>query len=486
MKILFVVWELAPFFQLGGLGDVARSLPKALFSQGVDVRVILPFYKALKLQGQTKKTVKKIVINYAGKKSIVNIFEIHFLKSKIPVYLIQNEDYLSIPDRETFAFFNFAVIEIMKKNSLNWLPDIIHCNDHHTGLIPLLVKHHGLEFKTVLTIHNLMHKGESDIDTIEKIGLKADTCRLLDWEIKRKKVSFLLEGLVHADIINAVSPTYAKEILTEEYGVGLDEYLEEMRDKLHGILNGIDYDTRNPAVDRDLIYKFNVDGKNPDIKQKLYSFVEGKKLNKAFLQEKLGFEVTERKPLIGFIGRLDSNQKGLDIIHKMLRRIDLSKFQFVFLGSGEKDWEERFKWLSSFYPKSIHCTFEFDKRLASQIYAGSDFLIIPSKFEPCGLIQMIAMRYGTLPVARATGGLKDSIENNRDGYLFKKYTSYELERRLMTAINVWKFSKKRHTLMIENAMRKDFSWEVSAKRYIDLYQELIDSRSKSIPKPSRQ
>jgi starch synthase len=479
MRVLFAVWELAPFFQVGGLGDVARSLPKALFTLGIDIRVILPFYKALKLQGQRRKLVAQISIKYAGKNSSINIYKISFVKSKVPVYLLENDEYLSIPSKETFAFFNLTIIEIIKKNYLDWIPEIIHCNDHHTGFIPLLIKHNNLPIKTLFTIHNLQHKGESEIDTVENMNIHPEKCRLLEWEIKRKRVNFLLEGLVHADYINAVSPTYAKEILTEEYGAGLDEILRDMKDKLFGILNGIDYDSRDPVKDKSLIYHYGSSEPSTN-DDKIYSNLEGKRLNKAFLQDKLGFEVTDKKPLIGFIGRLDGGQKGLEIIHKMLRRIDLTKFQFVFLGAGEKDWEERFNWLYSFYPKSIHCTFEFDKRLATQIYAGSDFLIIPSKFEPCGLIQMNAMRYGSIPVARATGGLKDSINDNQDGYLFKKYTSYDLEKRLMEAINVWRNDKKKHDMMIERAMDKDFSWVLSAKRYIDLYQKLINSNGSTI------
>lgn len=479
MRVLFAVWELAPFFQVGGLGDVARSLPKALFALGIDIRVILPFYKALKLQGQRRKLVKQIVVKYAGKDEKVNIYKISFVKSKVPVYLLENDEYLSIPSKETFAFFDLAIIETVKNNHLDWIPEIIHCNDHHTGFVPLLVKHNNLKIKTILTIHNLQHKGESDIETVENMDIHPEKCRLLEWEIKRKRVNFLLEGLVHADYINAVSPTYAKEILTEEYGAGFDEMLREMKDKLYGILNGIDYDSRNPESDKSLIYHYGLKA-NLTKENKVYSYLEGKRLNKAFLQDKLGFEVTDKKPLIGFIGRLDGGQKGLEIIHKMLRRIDLTKFQFVFLGAGEKDWEERFNWLYSFYPKSIYCSFEFDKRLATQIYAGSDFLIIPSKFEPCGLIQMIAMRYGSVPVARSTGGLKDSINDNEDGYLFKKYTSYELEKCLMKAVDVWRNNKKKHDLMIERAMAKDFSWFASARKYIDLYQKLINENGNAV------
>lgn len=473
MRVLFAVWELAPFFQVGGLGDVAKSLPKALSQCDIDIRVVLPFYKAFKLRGQRRKLMKRMSVKFDDRDYAVNIYRVSFVNSKVPVYLLENEEFLSIPSKNTFAFFDLAVITAIKNNDFDWQPEIIHCNDHHTGFIPFLVRHNDMPIKTLFTIHNLQHKGETDIETVEMMGIEPSKCRLLQWEIKKMRVNFLLEGLVHSDYINAVSPTYAKEILTEEYGAGLDEILIEMKDKLYGILNGIDYESRNPEKDKNLTYRYSL-SRNKHDRDEIYPYLEGKRLNKAFLQDKLGFEVTDKKPLIGFIGRLDGGQKGLEIIHKMLRRIDLSRYQFVFLGTGEKDWEERFNWLFSFYPKSIYCAFEFDKRLASQIYAGSDFLIIPSKFEPCGLIQMIAMRYGTIPVARATGGLKDSIIDGRDGYLFKKYTSYDLEKTLMHAVSVWEEDKTRHFEMIKNAMEKDFSWEQSAKKYIALYRKLID------------
>ena len=305
MKVLFAVWELSPFFQVGGLGDVARSLPVALYELGIDIRVILPHYKALKLQGQRRKLVKNIQVDYGGKKVDVAIYLIYFKESKIPVYLLFSDDYLSIPSKETFAFFNLTLIEILKKNFLDWQPKIIHCNDHHTGLIPLLIKHNGLNYRTIFTVHNLLHKGESDIETVHKIGLDESKCRVLEWEIKRKRVNFLLEGLVHCDHINAVSPTYSREILTEEYGVGLDEILRDMQYKISGILNGIDYNKHNPATDKNIIYHFNHNDKTKpaDGKKKIYSFTEGKKLNKKFCKGKGFFlqPLLEGSPTPGYL-----------------------------------------------------------------------------------------------------------------------------------------------------------------------------------------
>jgi starch synthase len=462
MKVLFAVWELVPFFQVGGLGDVAKALPKNLHKQGVDVRVILPFYKALKLYRLQKKEVKKLTVIYDGKKQKVTIFQIHFLDEKIPVYLIKNEKWLDIPSRDTFAFYNLCVYEILKNNYLSWVPDIIHCHDHHTGLIPLLIKHNNLKFKTLLTIHNLNHQGKYSLDVIKRTGLDHSKCRVIQWETKKKQVNFLLEGIIHADLVNAVSPSYAKEILTEEYGCGMDEIIRNEGQKISGILNGIDYDSRDPVHDKNINYHYGVND----------SPIQGKHLNKKFLQEKLGFTVSDEIPLIGFIGRFESKQKGLDIMHKMIRRVNLQKFQFVILGQGEIEWEDQFLWLASFYKKNVAYISVFDKKIASQIYAASDFLLVPSRFEPCGLIQMIAMRYGTLPIARETGGLKDSIIDGVDGFLFKKYSSFDLEMVMKKAVAIWKNDKNKINNMILNAMKKDFTWDKSAREYIKLYNKL--------------
>ncbi len=464
MKVLFAVWELVPFFQVGGLGDVAKSLPKKLHEQGVDVRVILPFYKALKLHKQQKKEIKKFNIIYDGKKQKIVIYQISFLDEKIPVYIIKNEKWLDVPTRDTFAFYNLCVYEILKNNYLDWLPDVVHCQDYHTGLIPLLIKHNNLKFKTLLTIHNLNHQGKSSLDVIKRMGLDHSKCRVIQWETKKKQINFLLEGIIHADLVNAVSPSYAKEIFTEEYGSGLDEIIRNEGQKISGILNGIDYDSRDPIHDKNINFHYSVD----------QSPIEGKHLNKKFLQEKLGFTVSDQIPLIGFIGRFESKQKGLDIMHKMIRRVNLQKFQFVILGQGEVEWEDQFLWLASFYKKNVAYISVFDRRIASQIYAGADFLLVPSKFEPCGLIQMIAMRYGTLPIARATGGLKDSIIDGVDGFLFKKYSSFDLETKMKHAVEIWKNDKKQINEMILAAMKKDFTWDKSAREYIKLYNKLCN------------
>jgi starch synthase len=463
MKILFASWECAPFFKLGGLGDVARSLPKALFSLGIDVRVVLPFYKVLKIFNQQKILVSELTIEYDRKPIKINVYQINFIDAPIPVYLLENHEFFDKPNGDTFFVFSLAVSTLIEKQILKWVPDIIHCNDHHTGFIPFFIKHKKLAVKSIFTIHNIFFQGTAPVQILDKLHIEHTACRLIQWEIEAKKINSLLEGVIHADIVTTVSPTYAKEILTEEYGYGLDDVLRGEEAKITGIQNGIDYDTKNPSTDKNITYHYSTD-----------TFQAEKAKNKAYLQKTIGFAQEPNIPLIGFIGRFDARQKGLDIMHKMLRRIDLSGYQFIFLGSGNQEWEERFLWLSSFYPNNIYCKFSFDELFASEMYAASDFLLVPSKFEPCGLIQMIAMHYGTLPIARATGGLKDSITDGIDGYLFQNYSSEELEKRLLDAINIFQNDKTKHETMIRAAMQKDFSWTKSAKEYMKLYNKLLE------------
>ncbi len=458
MKVLFVVWELAPFFQVGGLGDVARSLPKTLYTQGVDIRVILPYYRAFKLHRVKRKEIKTFSITYDKKKEKITLYQIHFLDSHLPVYIIKNKKYLDVPNQDLFPFLNLVIVEILEKNYLSWQPEIIHCNDSHDGLIPLIIKHKNLPYKTLLTIHNLTHQGKMSPDTMTKMGIDLGKCRVLRWEIKKRQINRLLEGIIHADLVNTVSPTYAKEILTEEYGAGLDEIIKNEKQKIFGILNGIDYDSRCPLKDKNLIYHYNTTKVTENYPYKIYLPHQGKEMCWVCLV---------------LVGRFDSKQKGIDLIHKMLRRINLKKFQFIILGEGEIEWVERFNWLASFYEKNISYISVFDDRLASQIYAGCDFLLVPSKYEPCGLIQMIAMRYGTIPIARATGGLKDSIKDGVDGFLFKHYSSFDLENKIKQAVAIWQNDKAKYQRMIMAAMIKDFSWNKSAKEYINLYQKLL-------------
>jgi len=479
MKVLFVSWEIDPFFKLGGLGDVARSLPAALKKAGVDIKIVIPYYDVLRLGNNKKTLVGNFNVTYDKKNEIVKIYEVLHPTSKVPVYLLKNKKYLNkIKAADTFAFFDKAIVEMIKRNVTGWIPEIVHCNDHHAGLIPLLIKEEKLPIKTLFTIHNLSYQGEYQIDLLDKLEMNLSRCKVVKWEIRTKKINFLTEGIIHADFVTTVSPTYAKEIMKEEYGKGLEEILRAREGRIFGILNGIDIEYNNLLHNKMLSYPYLGRFNNADEKLKLknVSWEEGKKLNKIYLQKKLGLSIGNSIPILGFIGRFDAAQKGIDLIHKMVRRNDKLDFELVVLGTGDLNWEERYKWLSKFYPKNVSCNFVFDEKLARQIYAASDFMLIPSKFEPCGLVQMISMSYGTLPIAYKTGGLKDSIKDGINGFLFEKITSEALERKVKTAIDIWKNNKPVYKKMVEEAMRTDFSWDKSATEFISLYEKALTEK----------
>lgn len=463
MKILFAVWEIAPFFRFGGLGDVARSLPATLKELGVDIRVIVPYYKAVKLGNVKRSHAGKLKVAYAGKQTKVEIYQIFHPVNKFPVYFLRSEKYLDIAHGiDTFAFFNKAVVEIIKQNTLSFIPDIIHCNDIHAGFIPLLVKEAKLPIKTILTIHNLAYQGRTSKEILGKLDLH-NKGKLFLWEIKSRQINMLMEGITHADIVTTVSPTYAKEIMTEEFGCGLEDILRGKEGRVFGVLNGIEINRRHLA-------KLHID---PAERADILLFEKKKRENKLHLQKKLGLKVSERLPLSCFIGRIDPLQKGLDILHKMLRRINLTHHQFAVLGAGDHEWEERFQWLSKFYPSNVSCNFRFDEKLAYRLYAGSDFILIPSKFEPCGLIQMMAMYFGTIPIAHKTGGLIDSIKNEVNGFLFDRYSSEVLEHTYRKAIKIYQSDRKKMHEMMQEALTADFSWKKSAGEYLVLYNKLV-------------
>lgn len=474
ISVLYAVWELAPYIKVGGLGDVAKSLPIALDALGVDIRVIIPYYKAVNLLGEKRVKLAKFFIQYDGKQVPVCLYRTYFMDARIPVYLLKNTEFLSIPNKDTFAVFDLAVAQLVKDGISGWIPDIVHCNDLHCGFIPLLIKNNRLRAKTLLTIHNILHQGKASLSIARKMGINDDQIsQIMQWEVEAKKINFLLEGILHADMVNTVSPSYAREICTEEYGAGLNDIFQKRQIKVTGILNGLDYTARNPETDPYLTYHYGFSDKVTTGDHKLYSIYKGKSLNKELLQKKLNLKTNSHIPFIGFIGRLASNQKGIDLIHKMLLRKGLNFCQFVLLGKGEEDWEERFNWLAKFYPDNIYVRNDFDEKLASEIYAASDFILVPSKFEPCGLIQMIAMRYGAIPIARNTGGLKDVIDNGRDGFLFNNYSSYDLEKTLLKAIEIKDHDPRQFKQIVLNAMSKDLSWKVSAKKYEKAYRQLL-------------
>ncbi len=477
MNVLFVVWENDPFFKLGGLGDIARSLPGALKTLDVDIRVIIPYYKVLKMGRNKKSKIGIFSFSYAGKTAKVEVWQALNPHTKVICYFLKNSKYLDIVTPvEIWGFFDKAVVELIKSKILDWTPQIVHINDRHGGLIPLLIKQEKMSIKTMLTIHNLAFQGKSPVDLIQRMGIDPSLCKVLRWEIKSRQINFLQEAIIHSDIITTVSPSYAKEILTEDFGYGLHEILRGKEGLIYGILNGIDINWRYTAKDHAIKFPYGPKEQKIEGKIEYYDWKEGKALDKVFLQKKLGLKVGKDIPMLCYIGRLSEMQKGLDILHRMLRRVDQTKFQFIVLGTGEKAWEERFQWLDTFYPKYISCNFKFDNTLAHQIYAASDFIVIPSRYEPCGLIQMIAMMFGTLPIAHKTGGLKDSIKDGHNGFLFSRYSSEALEEKVEKALDIWKNKRRKYEGMVKHALSTDFSWQKNAQEYLNLYNKLIENK----------
>jgi starch synthase len=473
IKVLFAVWELEPFLKVGGLGEVARSLPRALKRLEVDIRVIIPHYKAINMHYQRKQVLGTLRVPYGGKNVRVKVSMVHFINVEIPVYLLQNKKYFDKPMEETFAFFAGAVTELLKSDLLEgWSPEIIHCNDNHCGLIPLKLKTEKVSIKTLLTIHCVSHQRKSPVTYALKLGIPEDKLSLVEWEIPTKRLNFLLEGIKHADYVNTVSPTYLKEIQTEEMGAGLDNIIKDKIDKTSAILNGIDYELKDPATNPALAARFKVESSKENSKG-LVEPLKAKRINKAELQKRFKLPVRSDVAVISFVGRFDVRQKGIDVLHRMLWREQFEKCQFVIMGHGRESWEDRFGALATFLPKQVAVVNKYDDGLAALMYAGSDFVLIPSHFEPCCLIQMNAMRYGAIPIARATGGLSDTITEGKNGWLYVSPTARVLKQTIMRALKLMKSDPKQHEQMVLNAMQTNFSWDRSAKEYVALYKKIL-------------
>lgn len=471
LKVLLASSEVAPLAKTGGLADVSGTLPKALVQAGVDARIIMPRYKNI---GKWEKTLMDFPVAVEEYPDTAIIRETQIWGS-VKVYLVdcyryfdRSSLYGQLDDARRFAFFARAVIEFIKRH--DWKPDIIHCNDWQTGIIPAYLKvvernnEELSKIKTVFTIHNLQYQGNFSREVIKYTGLPESVFRMEEMEFYGQ-FSFMKGGIVYADAITTVSPNYSKEIQTQEYGYGMEGLLLHFSSKLSGILNGIDTEFFNPKTDRYLYHNYGIE-----------NAIEGKKKNKLELQKELGLKQDTEVPLLTYIGRL-SEQKGIDLIADILPKLLDLDIQIVILGTGDKYYEEL---VSTFMEVSdkIACVLKFDEELAHKLYAGADIILIPSKFEPCGLIQMIAMMYGTIPVARHTGGLADTVfdidvdEEMGNGFLFKNYLGDDFMRSILRALE--KFNRKDlwHSL-VKKDMKIDFSWNRAANEYIKLYKSLI-------------
>jgi starch synthase len=479
MQVLFAVTEASPLVKTGGLGDVAYALPKALKKLGVDARIIMPKYNAIPENIRREaKTLARFNVPLAWRKQYCGLEELDW--DGLKYYLLDNEYYYKRDhlygyddEAERFAFFCQAAIASLAHFGV-FKPDILHCNDWQTALIPFLLKEAyyaaGLanNISTVLTIHNLQYQGIFPREVMRDILGFGDEYFTPDKMEFHGAVNYLKTGLVYADFLTTVSPAYAQEIQAPYFGEGLDGVLRAKRDRLLGILNGIDYSKYNPETDPHIFVPY---------RSSLYK----KEENKIKLQSLLGLPVDRRVPLLGIVSRL-VEQKGWDLLAPVLNEILALDLQVAVLGTGEKKYEEMFNYFAASCPQKLAASFTFNEVLAHRIYAGADLFLMPSRFEPCGLSQMIAMRYGTVPLVRETGGLKDSVipynqfTGEGNGFSFANYNAHEFLFTVQRAVKIYREEKAVWRGLVDKALQADFSQEKSAQKYLAVYQQLKKTR----------
>ncbi|MBR5410317.1 MAG: glycogen synthase GlgA [Clostridia bacterium] len=472
MKVLYAVSEAKPFIASGGLGDVAGSLPGALRRRLIGCRVVLPLYEGIDRKYKDEmKFITHITVPVSWRRQYCGIFE--YKRDGVIYYFLDNQYYFKrqgiyghYDDAERFAFFSRAVLEILPY--IDFKPDVINCNDWQTSLVPVYyslyyAQREGFEnIKTVLTIHNIQYQGQYGHEVLgDVVGLSEENASLLEND---GCINFMKGGIECANAVTTVSPTYAEEILDPWYAFGLDSILNERRWKLHGILNGIDTVTNDPATDPALPAHFSAD--DP----------ANKAVCKAALQKEMGLPERPDVPLIGMVSRLVGH-KGFDLVRHVLEELLTTEdVQVVVLGSGEWQYETFFSEMAAKYPDKIAVKLGFIPALASRIYGGSDIFLMPSKSEPCGLSQMFALRYGSVPVVRATGGLKDTVQdsglNTGNGFVFQDYNAHDMLHAIRRAVHGYA-DHEGWAILRKRAMECDNSWAKSAGDYIKLYRSLI-------------
>lgn len=479
-KVLMVSSEAVPYIKTGGLADVVGSLPRYVKREEYDVRVILPKYACMDQRFLPDlQFVCHFYVNLNWRKQYAGIFKSEY--KDITYYFVDNEFYFAgnnpynniHEDVEKFAFFSKAVL--MALPYIDFCPDVIHCNDWQTGLLPVFLKtefyqdNYYIGIKTVFSIHNMKFQGRWHVrDIMDVTGLPASIFTADKLE-SYGEANYLKGGCVYADAISTVSPSYAIDITTPEGGEGLDGLMSARRDSLYGIVNGIDYEDFNPMTDAAMVEHFSV----KDV-------VKGKKANKRALQQSMGLPEKEDAFLIGMVSRL-TDQKGFDLVaYVMEEMLSTMNVQFVVLGTGEYRFEEMFHYFQGKYPDKISSYIGYSEKKAHQIYASCDAFLMPSLFEPCGLSQMMSMRYGTIPIVRETGGLKDTVEpynefeNKGTGFSFATYNAHDMMHVIQYAYRVFTGQKKQWEAIMKRAMEKDFSWNASARKYEELYDKLIE------------
>jgi starch synthase len=442
LKVLFVAAECSPLVRVGELADLIGSLAKELDKSGVEVRVALPGYKGIN-----------------GAKTLPG--------TDIPLFLIEHETYFNSSrepylgeddDLERFAYFSREVGRCL--NEWAFKPDIIHAYDWPTSLVPAIIRRSGFPSATVLTINDLAVLGTSPNNALFPAGLSEEELRSLEWDFQDRGIDVLLQGIINADVINTVSPTYAKEVTTPEFGEGFQDILKVREERLFGVLSGLDYSSHDPARDHSLFQNYS-----------LSNFEEGKMANKKSLQKELGLGANGEVALVGFAAPL-VDQKGLSLVSEGFDRMMRLPLQFVLVGEGDGRYGRRFNELSREYPSKFSAQLVSDEGLARKLYAAADLLLVPSRFEPYGLVPMIAARYGALPLVRATGGLRDSVVDGEDGFVFEKYEVGQMLTTLRRALRT--FGTPSWNRMVEKAMQKDSSWERAAGNYLSLYERALE------------
>ena len=490
-KILFVTSEVVPFIKTGGLADVSSALPQKLQELGHQVRIVVPKYGAIderKYKIHEVVRLKDLTVKI-GDKEVVFSLRSSFLigpKTRVQIYFLDNPEYFGsrhslysdpltsedYPDNdERFILLSKAVFELV--NKLGWVPDVIHSNDWQCGLIPAYLKNVYnsdplfTSVKSIFTIHNLSSQGVFPKSTFAKTDLP-DELQNEKGILNKGKVNFMKSGLMYSDMINTVSENYAKELsLKKEFGAGLHQVLAKRKKDMYGIVNGIDDTIWHPEIDTKIAKKYSL--KN----------INDKKENKKALAENFGFDYDEKVPVIGMISRLIED-KGLDLIKKAFPQLMKLNIHLILLGTGDKQLHKFFMSMAQKHSDKFSCFIGFDDKLAHLIEAGSDMFLMPSKFEPCGLNQMYSLMYGTVPIARKTGGLADTVQpyNSKNGtgngFLFEKYTATDMLSAIKKALKIYSGDKDTWQSIMKNGMKSNFTWLNSTKKYVELYKKLTE------------
>ncbi|MDO4720141.1 MAG: glycogen synthase GlgA [Peptostreptococcaceae bacterium] len=476
MKVLFVTSESYPFIKTGGLGDVACSLPKALKKLGADVRVVMPKYlQIVEFIKQQMEPLDEFTVPVGWRNQYCGIER--YVSEGVEYYFVDNEYYFKrenaygyFDDAERFAFFSRAVIEFIKRRI--FVPDVIHLNDWHTALVPAYLKSEDMEpvdvsaLRTMFTIHNLQYQGRFAPEVFYDItGLPHEMMSDEGLEFFGD-VNFMKGAINYSDMVTTVSPSYAQEIRMPYYGENLDGLLRKREEVLHGILNGVDYELYDPKTDPALFANYDENS------------LEKKAENKLKLQQMLGLPEDKDIPIIGMVTRLVS-QKGIDLVERVLGEVLAHKVQFVIIGTGDEKYHASMNYYGMTYPEKCAVRIQFDATLAQRIYAGADLFLMPSQFEPCGIGQLIALKYGTLPIVRETGGLRDTVipynqaTGEGNGFSFTNYNAHDMLHVIEYALSVYEDKGVWKNLMLQ-AMNRDFSWNKSAKEYLKRYRELME------------